>query len=553
MKKVKAFLAALVLSVAGVLSLNAGQAFAATCTWTGASSDSFNTAGNWSNCGSGVPQAGDNITFDITSLSANKTLTNNITSLSVATITFTGTNSNSYGFTITGNALTITGGVVANAPAKFDVPLTLGASQTWSGSSYIMVGDYSTARNISMGSSNLTISAESAYLYSVLSGSGNLVASGNVYPSKSSPSWTGATSISANGSVSIDEADGLGSGAITIAAGGYLSLCGMEGATISNALSLAGDGDSYGAIRAYTGCGGGGSGGGVDATLPAKAVLGGAVTLTGNTVVSSQNELKLTGALTGAYTIKLKGGSTGSLVIASSNNTSQTPNGTYVAEQETITIDEGDNQPGTAVSIGVNQTYIIKGVRGDTDVAVGGTLKGTGTVGALNVSGKVAPGLSPGCLNSGNLTLNQGATYEFEVGGTTACSGYDQIKVTGTVQASGSLIVSLYNGFKPVKGQTYTIIDNDGSDAVTSTFTDLAEGATFTANGYVYRISYVGGTGNDVTLTVMNVPASPDTGFAMLQANPIASMVAMVAAGGALLFLARRFKPARARATVRRR
>ncbi len=549
MKRVKAFLAALLLSVAGIMSLNVAQVFAATCTWTGASNDNFNTAGNWSGCGGGVPQTGDNITFDVTSLSAYKTLNNDITSLSVATITYTGTNANGYSFEITGNALTITGGVVANAPVSLKVPLTLGASQTWSGTSSVDVGTFIAPKNISLGSSNLTVTAAlGVFANSVISGSGNLIANGDLILSQSSPSRTGTTTIGASGSVSMDKADSLGtSGAITVASGGTLNLCGLNGATVSNPISVGGSGDGFGAIVAVPACGMGGAG---DTTV-AKAILSGAVTLTANTVVSPANELKLTGALSGDYTITVKGGSEGSLVLAGSSNTTKTPNGTYKAAAETFTVEEGDSQPNTAVSVLNNQTYIIKGVRGDTTVGTGGILKGTGKVGALNVFGKVAPGLSPGCLSSGDLIFNAGSTYEFEVGGTAACSGYDQIKVTGTVQLGGNLTVTLFNGFKPVKGQTYTIIDNDGNDAISSTFTNLAEGATFTANGYVYKVSYVGGTGNDVTLTVMNVPTSPDTGFSMIQASPLTSALAMVAAGGALFFLARRMRPAKA--TARRR
>src|SRR5688572_5083993 len=153
MKRMKAFLAALLLSVAGLTSLNVAQVFAATCTWTGATNDNFNTATNWSGCGSGVPQTGDNITFDVTSLSAFKTLNNDISSLSVATITLTGTNSSGHSFEITGNDLTITGGVVANAPVSLKVALTLGASQTWSGSSSVTVGTFIAPKNISLGTS----------------------------------------------------------------------------------------------------------------------------------------------------------------------------------------------------------------------------------------------------------------------------------------------------------------------------------------------------------------------------------------------------------------
>src|SRR5690606_39240512 len=55
----------------------------------------------------------------------------------------------------------------------------------------------------------------------------------------------------------------------------------------------------------------------------------------------------------------------------------------------------------------------------------------------------------------------------------------------------------------------YTIIDNDGADAVTGTISGLAEGATITAggNGTVLSASYTGGTGNDFTLTAPTFPS----------------------------------------------
>ncbi|MCI5222840.1 MAG: hypothetical protein D3924_09255 [Candidatus Electrothrix sp. AR4] len=46
------------------------------------------------------------------------------------------------------------------------------------------------------------------------------------------------------------------------------------------------------------------------------------------------------------------------------------------------------------------------------------------------------------------------------------------------------------------------MIDNDGSDPVVGTFNGLDELATVTVDRVEYQISYVGGDGNDVTLTV---------------------------------------------------
>src|SRR5207253_1724260 len=79
-------------------------------------------------------------------------------------------------------------------------------------------------------------------------------------------------------------------------------------------------------------------------------------------------------------------------------------------------------------------------------------------------------------------------------------AGYDQINVAGSVNLSGATLTGSV-GFAPAAGTTFTIINNDGSDAVTGTFSGLAEGATVTFSGQTFTISYVGGTGNDVVLT----------------------------------------------------
>src|SRR5256886_13010809 len=83
---------------------------------------------------------------------------------------------------------------------------------------------------------------------------------------------------------------------------------------------------------------------------------------------------------------------------------------------------------------------------------------------------------------------------------TTLFRSYDQINVAGTVNLSGATLSGVV-GFAPAAGTTFTIINNDGSDAVTGTFSGLAEGATVNLSGQVFTISYVGGTGNDVVLT----------------------------------------------------
>lgn len=160
----------------------------------------------------------------------------------------------------------------------------------------------------------------------------------------------------------------------------------------------------------------------------------------------------------------------------------------------------------------------------------GGTLKGKGTITGLlyvNSGGAVAPGNSPGCLTSDTLSLS--GEYQFELGGADPCTGYDQLIVKNASNSSmavdfgagtATLTTSRYNNYTPKQGQVFVIIDQAGTAAVNGTFKDLPEGATFTQNGVVFKISYVGGDGNDVTLTVQNQPTAPDTGVEILRANP---------------------------------
>ena len=82
---------------------------------------------------------------------------------------------------------------------------------------------------------------------------------------------------------------------------------------------------------------------------------------------------------------------------------------------------------------------------------------------------------------------------------------YDQVNVTGGVTL-GNATLNVVLGFTPSAGQTFTIIANDLADAVVGTFSGLPEGSIFTAGAGRFRISYVGGTGNDVTLTAIGPP-----------------------------------------------
>jgi sugar lactone lactonase YvrE len=90
----------------------------------------------------------------------------------------------------------------------------------------------------------------------------------------------------------------------------------------------------------------------------------------------------------------------------------------------------------------------------------------------------------------GALSATFNSAYEGEI----TANGYT---------ASGALTLTL--NFAPAPGQQLLLVNNTAASAISGTFTGLAEGATRTAayggNTFTFRISYVGGTGNDITLT----------------------------------------------------
>ena len=87
------------------------------------------------------------------------------------------------------------------------------------------------------------------------------------------------------------------------------------------------------------------------------------------------------------------------------------------------------------------------------------------------------------------------------------------LTVAGTVQLGGcklsaSLQTTGYLGLIPVIGDKFTLINNDGTDAISGIFDGLTEGALFYFSDRKWKITYLGGTGNDVVLTLIDVESS---------------------------------------------
>ena len=74
-----------------------------------------------------------------------------------------------------------------------------------------------------------------------------------------------------------------------------------------------------------------------------------------------------------------------------------------------------------------------------------------------------------------------------------------------------TLSLSIGDDFQAASGDTFTLIDNVTNGAVGGTFDGLAEGTIFAVQGQAFQISYIGGDGNDVTLTAVPIAVTPTT------------------------------------------
>ncbi len=538
MKRVLSGTSAAVLSLSSLLTLGfSGVAHAAvqTCTWTGTGGDNkFSTAANWSNCGGGVPQAGDVVVINATAVtSGHDKLVNDLT------VDLGGVETN---YDVPSGQSSATSGVWISQLSIADGGYVSTLSSA-NGKYDLFIGDGTTLGKI-IGKGSLELRGYSPFTKYDVTGVlkiAQVATDDFVYVTILSDSHAGSIDIAGKGEVIFgsqtkDITTITSSIPITVEAGAnaglyFWSAC-AEFAMMGTQLK--------------TTC---------LQTQPTTVNYSGALTLNASTTFSSDADttVNMAGQVIGASNLSRTSGS-GVLNIGSKSVVTPAKTTNYADAKDTETINVVENE--TAV-------MSKDAVRSSVMVESGGLLKGLGTFKHslwVSAGGTVAPGMSPGCLTSDTLVLT--GMYQFELGGTDPCSGYDQLIVMNassattavTLNATTSVLsTSRYNGHTPKQGQSFTIIDQAGSAAVTGTFKGLPEGATFTQNGVVFKISYVGGTGNDVVITVQNQPTAPDTGFALISANPLVTLGATASAALVLLAMARKTRPAHAHAHASRR
>ncbi|HVV01888.1 MAG TPA: Ig-like domain-containing protein, partial [Verrucomicrobiae bacterium] len=119
---------------------------------------------------------------------------------------------------------------------------------------------------------------------------------------------------------------------------------------------------------------------------------------------------------------------------------------------------------------------------------------------------------------SGDIAFSSDAILRADLNGSTPGAGYDQWVVNGDVNLGGATLV-LNDSTALPQHTTITLIDNEGANPVSGTFAALPEGAIINGLNQQFRISYMGGTGNDVTLTVIEHAPIAATDFLSTSTN----------------------------------
>jgi autotransporter-associated beta strand protein len=217
------------------------------------------------------------------------------------------------------------------------------------------------------------------------------------------------------------------------------------------------------------------------------------------------------------------GNSGGTLTLGGIINTTTSARALTMRGNGTTIVDGTITGTGTLTKSGTG-TLRLNG----SALHTGGTTVSEGTLdleSSLNSSvtvngGILTLGTATGARSvNGSLTVNAGGILRIRIDGATASMQYDQLRLTSDtskVALAGTLELIAAPGLAP--GASFSIIDNSGSAAaVTGTFAGLPQGHEFYEDGQWWRISYTGGTGNDVVLT--RITPSPPGAVALSIGN----------------------------------
>ncbi len=431
--------------------------------WTGATNNEWNTASNWST--QVVPGANNSVT-----IGANETVSIDSTNASVYNLTLSSGSS----LTVNGVSLTLAAAssVAGNLTLQGSGTLAPAAALTVSGSGSTFTWNSGTIS----GAGQLVIASTGTLNVPLHSGGHGFGDGGG--GGGGGPVRTLELPLVNSGTANFNDTQdtsATSAGVITNQAGANFNL--------NSTGSLAGASATFTNDGTFTSAPG--SGNSVTFGIPLTNAAGATFsvqngTLSVATAITNQGTTSVSGTLTTSATFT----NTGSVAI----NGGATLATTGTAYQQTA---------GTTTVAGtLSSTQMIS--------LAAGVLTGTGVIAAnltnaATVSPGNAAGTSVGTLTvTGNYTQNASGTLLIDLAAPGTSS---QLAVTGNVALDGALALSLTYSDSP--GDNYEIINQQSGSGVSGMFANLPEGSEALAlqSQKAFFVTYLGGTGNDVSLT----------------------------------------------------
>ena len=433
---------------------------ATTRTWTGAVDAKWSTAGNWSPAG--APVNGDAVVFP--GPGAATTVTNDLVELSLASLTL-----NNGFLTIVGNRLGISSTLAVPAAGgnpTLDLPIVL------------------------RGDIQVTLAnAVRLFMRERLTPIGNVALDVNGH----SLTRTGGDDMEFNGDI-------VGGGSIT-SGGTYFSAhvpLSFAGTITLNAGTEA--------IIGRIGLPGDFCGAAASATfvLNNAALTGtcattfGAVTGSGKLTVFSDSSVTIRGKSGAVFDGNVVGVFPRQLSCCSSSEQTfrgvSTFTGFFSISNGKVTLDGAAFPAASSFSVTSNGVLAGYGSFGDT-ILTGSQLR------LAPVGGQFGLARFPG------LQFAPDVSVAFTIRGATPGVGFTQILMSGQIVLDNANLALDFGSYVPPVGQSFTLVKN--ATALLDTFGGLNEGATFTAGGFRFKITYQGGAGNDVIITRQADPTTP--------------------------------------------
>jgi autotransporter-associated beta strand protein len=162
---------------------------------------------------------------------------------------------------------------------------------------------------------------------------------------------------------------------------------------------------------------------------------------------------------------------------------------------------EVSNRRGSAT--GTGSVNVQAGTLGGKGIVSGTVTIGTGSGSGAFLAPAAGTNVQATLTIQSALTFNADATYAYTFKAKQNRAKADRVIASGVIINSGAMIaLSGQTQGRLTTGLTVTLISNTSANPISSTFSNLPDGAIVTVGRNQLKVSYEGGDGNDLTLTV---------------------------------------------------